>query len=164
MNILNKKQIKKKDWNSFKKWSKEEFFLFEDTNFFSGFISINFNKIEENLIDFYIYNYFILEGRYFFDWPNWLKEIKGKEIKEFISNLFKLRFSNDYYLFKPLEKFLWNLREYKISNVKDNEMEYKLLKEYWEFIKNLRSIDEKNHNEWVIYINKRIHKKMKGFK
>lgn len=164
MNIVNKRKIKKNDWNSFVNWSKKDFFLFGDINFFSGFISINFNEIEKYLIDFYIYNHFILNDKYSFEWPDWLKNNKSENIEEFINNLFKKRFENDYNIFKTLEKFLWNLRKYIISNENDKNIEYNILKEYWVFIKQLRKIENKNHNEWVVYINERIHIKKKGFK
>jgi len=164
MNILNDKKINKKDLKSFKEWSVKESFLFGDENFFSGFISINFNKIEKKLIDFYIYNHFILEDRYYLEWPTWLKDIKSKNIKEFISELFKKRFEDDYEVFNLLENFLWELRDYRISNKKDDDLEYSILEKYWLFVKALRKTKYKNYNLWLIYINERTHIKLKGFK
>ena len=166
MNVLNKKKIKKCDWNSFRIWSKKESFLFGDENFFSGFISLNFNKIEKYLIDFFIYNHYVLEDRYYFEWPNWLKKIKGNTIEEFITNLFKSRFpiENEYKVFSLLENVLWELREYLILDIIDKDVEYEILEKYWIFIKALRKLEYKNHNIWIIYINERIHKKTKGFK
>ena len=165
MNIVDKTKIVKRDWKNFIRWSNEEQFLFSNINFYSGLLSINKEKnVEENLIDFYIYNKFILEDRYDLDFPKKLRDIKGKNIEEWLENLFIYWFQELKDTFLLLLTFLNKLRKYKVSNQKNWELEYDLVKLYWEFSHNLRELKDKEYNNWLIYINENIYFKLKGFK
>lgn len=166
MNTIDRKKIKTKDWKDFRKWTSKEQFNFKDTNFYSGLLSIKNRKLEKSFIDFYIYNKFVLEGKYNDKllWPEWIIEIKGATIKEWLLNLIEYWFKDKADPFKELIEFLLKLREYKIQKEKNFDREYELVQLYWIFLGKIRDSKINNYNKWVIYVNKRIHKKLKGYK
>lgn len=160
MKVINKKEINSQDWKNFISWVDEDKFLFNNKNFFGELFSINKEfLIEESLIEFFLYNYFILENRYSLNWPNWLKEIKGKDLDSYIENLFK-KFIKDEDIFN----IYWMIVEYKRMKYKDVEREFELTIEYNKLIKKIRDLKTKNYNELIIYINNYIHKDLKGIK
>ena len=164
MNVIEQNNINKQDWKKFKNWSNKEIMMFGDINFYSGFFSINNKKIEKSLIDFYLYNHFVLKDRYDFNWPSFLLNIKETSIDKFISQLFLYFFQKEYKYFEPLQEILKQVHKYKINDEKNYDKEFILLEKYWHFIKSLRNQQYSNYNEWIIYINKRIYKRRKGFK
>lgn len=164
MKIINKKDIHKKDWKSFVEWSTNGYFLFGDINFYSGFLSINKeDKLEKYLIDFFLYNRFVLGDRYALNWPGWIKEIKGNNIDSWTINLFSIHF-DEKEIFLEILTFLTNIREYKQYGLKDWDKEYRLAKDHWSLTHKLRKKNIKNYNNWIVYINEHTHTSLKGYK
>ncbi len=160
MQVINKKEINSKDWKDFISWADEGKFLFSNINFLGGLFSINKEyTIEDSLIEFYLYNKFILKDRYVLDWPKWLLNKKTNTLESFIEELFK-EFLDSEGIFQIYQEIV----EYKKMQNKNSEREFELAFEYNKLIKELRENKVKGYNEWIIYINKHIHKDLKGIK
>lgn len=164
MKINIKKSIKKPDWKSFVSWVNDEQFTFGNENFYTGLLSVNTFKIDKYIIDFFIYNKFILKNKYELNWPEWLMQSKGKDIFSWIDDLFTIWFKEMANSFKELIPFFKKLREYRLQTEKDYDKEYELVKIYWKFMNRLRNEKAKNYNSWIIYININTYIKMKGYK
>ncbi len=163
--VLDKKLIKKSDWKKFIIWSKKEQYLFRDINFFTKIYSIFSEEfIEENIVDFFIFNKFVLDNKYKLDWPLYLIDNKGNDIYDWIFNLLKNINKDNVDIFKLLINFLKKIRDYKLSSEKNWEKEYKFVVNYWIFIEKIRSRKIINYNSLIMHINKNVHKKMRGYK
>lgn len=161
--IIDRKKINKNDWKNFLKWTNQEKFNFGNPNFYTSLLSINSEKLEKYLIDFYLYNKVVLEDRYDIEWPNWLLHIEGKTFFEVLEKIFKYWFLELNIYFQKLLIFLKHMQLYKSKGIKNFDIEYKLAEEYWEFQKDLRINKVKNYNEWLLFINKHTHIELKGF-
>lgn len=163
MQVINKHDINVEDWKSFVEWTKENLFLFKNPNFFGELFSINRDfEIENNLIEFYLFNKFILKDRYSLQWPLWLTNKNAKTINEYIDQLF-LEFFKDKEILE-FKNVYFKIIEYLESDIKDSNIEFNLAINYNKVINELRNSNVESYNKWIVYINKHIHKDLKGFK
>lgn len=137
--------------------------MFGNKNFLGGLFSINNNfDIEKSLIEFYLYNKFILDDRYQLDLPEWLKTKGSKSIEESIELLFEEFFKEKEWT--AFRDFYFKTIDYlKATNV-NKDTEYDLSIEYNKFIKDISELEPQNYNQWIRYINKHIYKDLKGIK
>lgn len=163
MAILIKREINRKDWKNFIKWINEEKYFFKNKEFFTKLFSLNRNfNLESKLIEFYLYNKFILENRYSFDWPIWLTQKKADNIEKFIKSLF-----DEFFKEKELNKLFdvyFEIVKYQQDAEKNVDHEYEIALKYNDIIKKIREKNIDDYNKWIIYINKHIHINLKGFK
>ncbi len=158
------KTISTRDKNEFKKWIKNSSLFFGNDNFITGLVNINLeNKLPKNIIEFSLYNHFILKNRYTFDFVKFRELIKNNEItsmKEIFSFYHGKNLATSFVFFWD---FYEDLIKYYINKSNSKE-EYELLELYWEFISVLKNKRIVEFNNWIIYINKNIYLKQIGFK
>ena len=178
-NAVDWKLIDKKELKVFKKWLKNNDYLFTK-NFYTKLFNINkLQKAEKHSIEFLIYNQFVKNNEF----NDLIKEetflkVTDKEFRPFISKIIATSIEKKFEpLFLAYMELLFDLYDYtkekkakhknKFSinalSEEDLEKEYLLAKRYWNISEYLRKSYLVGFNNWILFINKKFYEKEKGF-
>ncbi|BDU67592.1 MAG: hypothetical protein TYPL_2450 [Candidatus Tyloplasma litorale] len=156
MKKIDNKKILKEDWKNFIKWSKTYPILFGNNNFYSNLFSINSIKLEENIIEFFIYDNLILNKKYSINLPSFFKKTDSKlkvlDVEDLLRNLFNEWFLEFNYEFSILFEFLMMIKENKYTRKE-------LLNKYWKFMELIKNKNIESYSNWIRYINLNINLK-----